>query len=146
MKKIIITVSLFFSGNYLFAQQQDVEAEIRKLEQIEVKAVVEKDTVTLLKLWDKDYMVNAPSNKISYAGKSTVDRPVLNMARSVFTRAVEKIMIRGHFAISMGSETVVPEGDQPNAGQVVKRRYTNIWEKQQDGWKLIARHANVICQ
>ena len=146
MKKLVITLSLFFYGGYLYAQNQDIDAEIRKLEQIEVQAVLQKDTVTLLKIWDKDYIVNAPSNMISYAGKSTVDRPVLKMARTNFTREVEKIAIRGNFAISMGSETVVPAGDQPNAGQTVKRRYTNIWEKQHDGWKLVARHANVICQ
>ena len=146
MKKLIIALSLFFCANYLYAQNQDKEAEIRKLEQIEVKAVLQKDTVTLSKLWDKDYVVNAPTNRISYAGKSTVDRPVLNMARTTFTREVEKVIIRGNIAISMGSETVVPAADQPNAGQIVKRRYTNIWEKQDDGWKLVARHANVICQ
>jgi hypothetical protein len=146
MKKLVITLSLFFYEGYLYAQNQNMEAEIRKLEQVEVQAVLQKDTVTLLKLWDKDYIVNAPSNVISYAGKTTVDRSVLKMSRSTFTREVEKVIIRAGFAISMGSETVVPAGDQPNAGQIVKRRYTNIWEKQNDGWKLVARHANVICQ
>lgn len=146
MKKIILVLSLFFCGDYLYAQNQDKEAEIRKLEQIEVKAVLQKDTITLSKLWDKDYVVNAPTNRISYAGKTAVDRPVLNMARTTFTREVEKIIIRGNIAISMGSETVVPAADQANAGQTVKRRYTNIWEKQGDGWKLVARHASIICQ
>jgi ketosteroid isomerase-like protein len=29
--------------------------------------------------------------------------------------------------------------------QTVKRRYTNIWMKKDGNWKLVARHANVIC-
>jgi len=145
MKKLIITVSLFFCGGCLYAQDQ-AEAEIRKLEQIEVQAVLQRDTVTLAKLWDKDYIVNAPTNMIAYSGKSVTDRNVLKMARSSFTRDVEKVIVRSGIAISMGSETVIPAGDQPASGQTVKRRYTNIWEKQVDGWKLVARHASVICQ
>ncbi len=46
------------------------ELEIRKLEQMEVQAVLKKDTITLLKLWDKEYVVNAPDNKINFAGKT----------------------------------------------------------------------------
>ena len=102
MKKLLITCAIFFYQGYLLAQNQDAEAEIRRLEQIEVKAVLQKDTVALAKLWDKDYIVNAPTNKIAYSGRSTVDRNVLKMARSSFTREVEKVLIRGNIAISMG--------------------------------------------
>ena len=123
-----------------------IQAEIRGLEQIEVKAVLEKDTVTLLKLWDKDYVVNAPSNKVVFSGKTAVDRPVMNMSRSSFTREVEQVIVRGDIVFSMGGETVVQTGDQPQAGKPVKRRYTNIWMKKDGSWKLVARHANVICQ
>lgn len=34
---------------------------------------------------------------------------------------------------------------QARSGQTVKRRYTNIWMKQSAGWKLVARHASVVC-
>ena len=46
---------------------------------------------------------------------------------------------------STGSETVVPGGNLPRAGQTAVRRYTNIWMRQSGGWKLVARHANVVC-
>ena len=62
---------------YLCAQNQDIETEIRSLEQTEVKAILDKDTVTLKKLWDKDYIVNNPENKIIQAKPNPVDRPVL---------------------------------------------------------------------
>jgi ketosteroid isomerase-like protein len=146
MKKFIITLPLIFYAIFINAQNQNIESEIRSLEQIEVKAVLEKDTVMLLKLWDKDYVVNSPNNTIVFAGKTATDRPVLKMPRSSFTRVVEQIIIRGDIVFSMGSETVVPAGDLPNSGQTVKRRYTNIWMKQEGKWKLVARHANVICQ
>lgn len=145
MRKLIFMLSCVFCVNYVFAQDQDIESEIRKLEQMEVKAILSKDTITLLTLWDKDYVVNAPDNKINFAGKTTLDRPVLKRSRTSFTRDIEKIIIRGNIVFSMGSETVVPTENQTNSQLTIKRRYTNIWMKQDGSWKLVARHANVIC-
>ncbi len=145
MKKLL-TVIIFFCIGSLYAQDKDIEAEIRRLEQVEAQAVVSKDTATLLKLWDKDYVVNSPQNKIVFAGKNAADRPVMQRMKASYTKEVEQIIIRGNFVFSMGGETIVPAGDDPQAGQIVKRRYTNIWEKQEGGWKLVARHANIICQ
>jgi ketosteroid isomerase-like protein len=144
MKKILLTLLCIACLDHSFAQNADTESEIRKLEQMEVQAVLKKDTVTLLKLWDKDYVVNAPDNKINFAGKTTLDRPVLKRARTSFTRNIEEIIIRGNTVFSMGSETVVT-GNDSNAQQILKRRYTNIWMKQDGFWKLVARHANVVC-
>jgi len=145
MKKLLSTLCCIFCVTYLFAQNQIIESEIKKLEQMEVQAVLKKDTVALLKLWDKDYVVNAPDNKINFAGKTTLDRPVLNRSRTSFTREVEQIIVRGNTVFSMGSETVVPTENQASSQPTVKRRYTNIWMKQDGSWKLVARHANVIC-
>ncbi|MEO6723319.1 MAG: nuclear transport factor 2 family protein [Ferruginibacter sp.] len=145
MKNYIVALAVSFSLIGLSAQSQDVESEIRNLEQREVQAILTKDSVALLKLWDKNYTVNSPDNVIVFAGKTTLDRPVLKRARTAFTREIELVTIKGNFAFSMGSETVIPVDDKQQPGQVVKRRFTNIWEKQADGWKLVGRHANIIC-
>ncbi len=145
MKKAITTFFLFFYGYCLCAQDLNIENEIRSLEQTEVQAVLNKDTATLKKLWDKDYIVNNPENRIVLAKANPVDRPVLQNQRVSFTREVEKILINGDIAISMGNETVIPAGDVPNSEQIVKRRYTNIWMKKDGLWKLVARHANKLC-
>lgn len=146
MKKIIITSCLFFYAYCPHAQDQNIESEIRKLEQTEVQAVLNKDAGRLKKLWDHDYIVNNPDNKIVFATANPTDRPVMQRSRSSFTRDIEKILINGDIVISMGSETVVPSGDVANSGETVKRRYTNIWMKKDGSWKLVARHANVICK
>jgi ketosteroid isomerase-like protein len=146
MKKIVITLGLFFCAQFLYSQNQQTETEIRNLEQAEVKAVLEKDSAMLLKLWDKDYVVNNPENMIVFPGKSTLDRPVLKRSRVSFTRNVEQVIVRGDVVFSMGSETVIATEDQQQAGQIISRRYTNIWMKKEAVWKLVARHANVICQ
>ncbi len=146
MKKVSATIYLIFCISYLFAQHSAIETEIRNLEQNEVQAILTKDTTVLKTLWDIDYIVNNPENKIVLAKPNPVDRPVLQNQRTSFTREVEKIIINGDVAISMGSETVVSIADASKSAQTVQRRYTNIWMKKNGSWKLIARHANKICQ
>ena len=145
MRAISLVLSFVFYACRLSAQDKIVETEIRRLEQLEVQAVLQKDSAMLLKLWDAKFTVNAPDNHIYFAGKTTLDRPVLRQARASFTREVEYVTVKETFAFSMGSETVIPGNKQQDPGQVIKRRFTNIWEKQSTGWKLIGRHANVIC-
>ena len=110
-----------------------------------MQAVLQKDSAMLLKLWDAKFTVNAPNNTINFGGKTTLDRPVLRQPRASFTREVEYVTIKEMFAFSMGSETVITNDSQNKPGQPIKRRFTNIWEKQPGGWKLVGRHANVIC-
>jgi hypothetical protein len=120
-----------------------VETEIKRLEQMEVKAFLDRDIPTLSKLWDAKYVVNNPDNKI-VADVPPATRPGLRKPRSSFTREVEHLTIRGNLAISMGGETIVPGDSEPHAGKTVHRRYTHIWQRVGSEWKLIARHANVF--
>lgn len=135
----------FLCVPWVSEEQEATESEIRKLEQMEVEAILKKDTITLLKLWDKDFVVNAPDNKINFAGKTTLERPVLRRSRTSFTRDIEQIVIRGNTIFSMGRETVVSNENPSGIQQTIERRYTNIWMKQDGSWKLVAWHANLIC-
>ena len=146
MKKYIAAFCLFLCGQFLFAQNQAIETEIRSLEQREVQAVLTKDTMALKNLWDKEYIVHNPEGKIVPARSNSVDRPVLQTQRTSFTREVQKININGDVVISMGKEIVVPMDETGKPGQTVERRYTNIWMKKDGSWRLISRHANRVCQ
>lgn len=144
MRKLIIIIPLVLSVCYLNAQDNQTETEIRNLEQMEVKAVLAKDTVSLKKIWDKNYVVHNPENKIVLAVANSTSRPVLNRPRTSFTREVEHILVKGDVVISMGNETVVAPAELPNSDKTIKRRYTNIWMKVDNAWKLVARHANIV--
>ena len=146
MEKITITFLLLCSSGLVYAQEKNIDSEIRALEQTEVKAILEKDSAMLLKLWDKDFVVNNPENLVVFPGKTTLDRPVLRNARFAFTREVEQVVVKGEVVFSMGNETVIPLSDNNVTGNTIKRRYTNIWMKDNGTWRLVARHANVICQ
>jgi ketosteroid isomerase-like protein len=141
----LIVVCTFFGPSIVcaadpVAAQVEVEKEIRILEQQEVQAVLAQDAAALERLWDKAYVVHNPQGKIVPASGSVMDRPVLQNARASFTREVESIIANGDVVLSMGSETVAAQ-----AGEVIKRRYTNIWMRKDGTWKMIARHANRIC-
>jgi ketosteroid isomerase-like protein len=124
-----------------------MESTIRDLEQTEAKATLEKDTAALRKLWANDFTVNAPTGRVVTGGKSTLDRPVITQNNYVsFTRTVEHIFIKGDFVFAMGNELVIPKGNDGKPGAPIKRRYTNIWMSETGSWRLVARHANVICQ
>ena len=116
------------------------------MDQIEVKVVLQEDAAILRRLWDKQYVVNSPDNVVVFPGKTALDRPVLKRSKISLTREVEQIIVKGGVVFSMGNETVIPLSDDDIPGQTVKRRYTNIWMKEDGTWKLVARHANVICQ
>jgi ketosteroid isomerase-like protein len=144
MKYSIILFFVFVSFS-IYSQEKE-EGEIRKLEEMESNAVVKKDTATLLKLWAKDYTVNAPSNRVVTSGKNTLDRPVINQANyASFIREIEHVIVKGETAIVMGNETVTTAPTDTKPSIIIKRRYSNIWMKQTGSWKLVARHANVIC-
>lgn len=146
MRKFFLLLTFLFISIFCSAQTENIEATIRALEQTERKAVIAHDTVTLLQLWAPDFTVNAPMNQIAKGGRNTLDRTVMQRVYSTFERQTEMVMVKGDMAISMGNELVVERNKDGSDGSPIRRRYTNIWQKQGADWLLIARHANNICQ
>lgn len=145
MKKLIILLAVIVNAATLFAQSNQIEKEIRSIEEKEHKAMLNRDIAALKNIWAPDFIVNTPVNKISLGSQELFDlikAGVFNY--SSFTRNIEQVFIKGNIAITMGSEAVVPEGNTPKSGQTVNRRYTNIWMRDTGTWKLTARHANEI--
>ena len=152
MKLILFAtiVACILSGSVLGqkAKQHDaLEKTIRQLELDESDAVVRSDAAALEKLWAEDFTVNNPQSQISRGRKDVLE--LLRSGRlrySSFVRDIESVGFYGDAVIVMGLETIVPTGDNPKAGQTIRRRYTNIWMKQKGKWLLSVRHANVICR
>ena len=122
-----------------------LEQKIRKLDLAE--AILRKDFQALDKLCAKDFTVNNPRGDISRgneAVKQLIRSGVINYAS--FVREIEAVLIYGKTVIVMGRETLVPNENSPQAGQTVRRRYTNIWMKRNGKWLLTARHASIISE
>ena len=148
VKKLILlaaAITIFVAGSASgqnAKQKAAIEQEIRKLDAAHADAVLRGDHAALDKLWTEDFMVNNPFNEIDKADRIRTGA----VSDSSFVREPELVLIHGETVIVMGRETVVPKGNSPAAGQTINRRYTNIWMKRAGKWRLVARHANVICQ
>ena len=147
MKKLLLLVAVsLLATNSVAAQgakhNEAVEREIRSLDLAHADAVLRGDLSALDKLWTTDFRVNNPFNEVDKADRIRTGA----VTYSSFIREPEAILVHGNTVIVMGRETVVPKGSSPDAGKTIKRRYTNIWMKRNARWRLIARHASVICQ
>jgi ketosteroid isomerase-like protein len=123
---------------------------VRSLDDQERVAALNRDVSALERLWSDKFVVNAPNNQVVVGRQQNLDTfvrgGVINF--SSFERTIEFIRVDGNFGVLMGLETVVPRTDVPSAGlvagQVIRRRFTNIWKKEGDTWRLYWRHANII--
>ena len=122
-------------------QKVKIEQEIRRLDLAHADAILRGDLAALDKLWTEDFKVNNPFNQIDRADRIRTGA----VTYSSFIRDPETVLIHGDTVIVMGREIVVPKGNSPDAGKTINRRYTNIWMKRGGKWRLIARHASVIC-
>ena len=137
---IVLSPGLFSAQNA--KQKVAVEQEVRRLDLLHADAVLRGDLEALDKLWSEDFRANSPFNEINKADRIRTGV----VTYSSFVREPEAILVHGDTVVVMGRETVVPKGNSPDAGKTIKRRYTNIWMKRESKWRLIARHASVICQ
>jgi ketosteroid isomerase-like protein len=141
----VLTILLFGHAVSVVSQtpkpKQSIQETVRKLDLAHAEAVLRGDMAAIDRLWTEDFRVNNPFNEIDNAARIR-DRRV---TYSSFVRVPEEILVHGDTVIVMGRETVVPKGDSPGAGKTINRRYTNIWMKRNGRWRLIARHASIIC-
>ena len=141
MKKNVITFFSFLGSAF---SQNPEETTIRKLEGAQSEAIIKKDTTALYKIFSPDFVVNAPTNKITTLQqlKHLIQSGEFDM--EVFERVTERVTFNNNIAIAMDNEILHPSGKMPNAGKTVKRRYTNIWMKTNGTWQLVARQATII--
>jgi hypothetical protein len=143
---IIIFFVLSILGNKIFGQNDSlnasIEQKIRMLDAAHADAVLSGNLAAMDTIWTEDFIVNNPFNEIDQADR--IRSGVVSY--SSFLREIEAIRIYENTAIVMGKETVVPKGKSPDAGKTIHRRYTNIWMIREGKWRLVARHASVICE
>ena len=147
MKRSILLTVVLVAGMISVASAQTekekkaIETEVRKLDSLHAAAVLSGDLKEMDKYWTEDFMVTNPFNEIDRANR--IRNGAVTYAS--FQRICEAVKIQDNTAILMGKEIVVPKGKSPDAGKTINRRYTNIWMKLNGAWRLVARHASVIC-
>lgn len=148
-----IRLILFFvllGATTYFGQQSSrdelLEAEIRRLDREAAKAILDKDEKLIERFFAKDSITNNPRNSLTFGSDGVIEAAQTNVINYYsFDRTIESLQLRGNVAIVMGSEKVVMKTSDGKPAQTVNRRYTNIWMKKNKVWRIVARHANVIC-
>jgi ketosteroid isomerase-like protein len=147
-KITILAIAMLMLVPRLFAQTDTVglREEIRKLDMAHAKAILEGDAQALDSLMDDNITVNHPTNRIVKEKQELLDLIQQGVIRyTSFERYPETFLFFNEMVIVMGGEIVVPAPGAPNAGQSLKRRYTNVWMNRDGNWRLTVRHANNVC-
>lgn len=118
----------------------DWQQEIRTLEERGRVAFLAADIPTLEALWDDRLLVNSPLNVVNDKAR------VLDLLRAGRIRhtlddvEIEYVARYGDIVVVMGRDTV----DGPPSNALTHRRFTNVWQRQDGAWRMIARHAQVV--
>jgi len=144
-------VALLITSSAARAQQlqlpvdKELQEKIRALDLAHAEAIFKGDKAALQELLADDHTVNHPTNRI-VQGKAEllnlIGNGVIRYTR--FERRPERFLFYKDLVVVMGDETVVPAPGAPNAGVVLRRRYTNAWMLHDGKWKLAFRHANNV--
>jgi ketosteroid isomerase-like protein len=148
LKNSILAIAMLLWILRLFAQADTtgLREEIRKLDMAHAKAILEGDAIALDSLMDDDITVNHPTNRIVKEKQELLNLIQQGVIRyTAFERYPDTFLFFNEMVVVMGGEIVVPAPGAPNAGQSLKRRYTNIWMKRDGKWRLTVRHANNVC-
>ena len=125
-------------------------AAVRALDDQMRLAVLRRDIPALEGFWSDELVVNAPNNQVVRGKREVIDdfvrTGIINF--SSFERDIELMRVEGDFVITMGLESLRARIDSPanglRAGEMTLRRFTNIWRREGNTWRLYIRHANVI--
>ncbi len=124
--------------------QQNQETTIQELEHSEGQAWVNKDTLTLFKLFSPDLIVNTPMNFVATLNdlKKLIRSGKVDISSS--EKIIKKISFINDMAVVMGNDIVKPQGLMEHAGKTTTRQYTDIWIKDKSGWHLTVRQATIL--
>src|SRR5262245_56069488 len=147
---ILFVVGMLSGVSAMTQNRPEDEERVRALDDQERMAALKRDIPALERLWSEQFAVNAPNNQVVVGRRAVLETfvgaGVINFSH--FERTIEFIRADGPYVTIMGVETVTPVSDAPAAGLVaghtITRRFTNIWKKEGETWRLFVRHANVI--
>ena len=123
-----------------------LQLTIRQLDMAHAKAIFAGDAAALDSLMDDNVTVNHPTGRIVKEKAELlqlIKQGVIRYTR--FERTPESFLFFPDMVVVMGSEIVVPAKAAPNELKTINRRYTNVWMKNNNSWKLVVRHANNVC-
>ena len=116
-------------------------SEITEMENKRAGAIERHDLPYFFSLFSPEFIGTNPFNKV-------VDKEeVFELFKkgiagnvSSYKIEIEKISFINSLAVVMGREILTPSA----SSKTVSRRFTNIWMKNEEGWKITVRHTSIM--
>ncbi len=123
------------------------DPDIAEVEDIERKlndSILADDAAAFAAAFGEGCLVHAPNNRINEAKDAIALFDAGMIAYSSFEQHVERRAKLGDYVVTMGEEVMVPKGKAFHAGKTVRRRFTDVWGRENGAWKLKLRQATII--
>lgn len=122
---------------------EKIAAVMRAIEKVDAALIADEYTVFAAAL-APELVVNNPVNIVASRAVVAQLNADGKISYSQYERLIEHASLRGDMVLLMGEEIVVPKGQNPLAGQTVRRRFTELWRPEGAAWLLSARQATVV--
>jgi len=110
------------------------------------KILPARDFAARERFYPADHIVTNPYNRLVDKAfvMERIRADVISYAS--FERQFDLFRVYGDTAVVVGSEKVVPATDakRPDAGQTIRRRFTEVWVRRDGTCQVVARHASNI--
>ncbi len=147
MRSSLLISLLILTTTAAAAQPSTDEAELRRIDDRQRQIIEAADVAAMRALAHPNLRVNAPTGRVLTHDQLLAMMGSGAIAAENFTRTPESVVVTGDIGVVMGRETVTPTKGSASGrmfgARILSRRYTNVYIRTPEGWKFLARHANV---
>ena len=120
------------------SHQTSVEEVIRKLDNERIQAQIHADATALDRIYADDFIGVGPSGTVRTKPQVISDFTSGNLKFQSITTDEVQVRVYENTAVETGLSTMVGQDN----GKAVPRdvRFTRVWIKQQERWRLVANH------
>jgi hypothetical protein len=141
-------IVLLLASHVLNADTAPTEGSLRAADEKHRHILVTKDAPAQAAFMLPTYLVNAPTGHVLKRDDVVSMLASGAIGNAKLERVIEALAITDNVGVVMGYEivTLTSQSDLSKLVGVkpVTRRFTNVYLFQGDGWRFLARHANVI--
>lgn len=116
------------------------EEEIRACEEAARAAFLQADLPVLQAMWAEGYAVNSPLQRVLTKPQVLEALRTGRIRHTAYEFEIEHLSRHGEVVVVMGRDRV----EDPPAGTISHRRFTNVWQRIDGEWQGVARHAHVV--
>ena len=149
MKSLVTAVLAFALTSIVMAQEQstagtqrsNIEQVIRRLDGERIQAQIGADAAALDRIYADDFIGVGPSGTVRTKKQVILDFTSGTLKFQSITTDEVQVRVYENTAVETGLSTM----DGQDNGKAVPRntRFTRVWVKQQDHWRLVANHYSV---